>query len=159
MATRTPTSSTIAEEAAQATHSRNAGIQILAEMIKDIRVAMLTTVDVRGKLTSRPMANQNSKFDGRIWFFTKTDSSKIQNIETDQHVNVSYCDPESDRFVSISGFARRIDDRAKANELWAPILEEWFPDGVDDPELTLLAVDAESADIWDSPGNFMQLCF
>jgi len=40
----------------------------------------------------------------------------------------------------VAGTAEIIHDMAKKKELWNPIAKAWFPDGVDDPELTVLEV-------------------
>ena len=37
--------------------------------------------------------------------------------------------------------------------MWNPVVEAWFPDGPDDPDLVLLKVDAESAEYWKAPGG------
>jgi general stress protein 26 len=44
-----------------------------------------------------------------------------------------------------------VHDRAKAEELWSPVLKAWFPDGLDTSGLTLIKVHAESAEYWDAP--------
>ncbi len=51
----------------------NDDIQKLRELIKDIDIGMLTTVQPDGTLHSRPMSNQSSasNFDGTLWFFTE----------------------------------------------------------------------------------------
>jgi general stress protein 26 len=52
--------------------------------------------------------------------------------------------------VSVSGAAEARQDRAKAEELWNPLLKAWFPDGLDTPNLTLVKVHAESAEYWEA---------
>lgn len=133
-------------------------IEMLRGLIKGIRVAMLTTVD-DGHLRSRPMMTQDAdKFDGDIWFFTDHDSAKIGEIERDRQVNVAYSDPDSQRYVSLSGTASLLRDRARIRELWSPIAKGWYPDGPEDPRLALLRVRVEKAEYWDSPsGRMVQL--
>lgn len=41
-----------------------------------------------------------------------------------------------------------VDDRAKINALWFEGLRAWFPQGPDDPDLTLGEVEAEFATDW-----------
>lgn len=134
-------------------NSRAEEIKILAEKIKDIRVAMLTTADADGYLRSRPMATQELDRDGKLWFFTKDHSPKANSIEQDQEINVAYADDAKNLWVSVTGKASIVRDRAKIKELWKPILKAWFPDGEDDPELALICVDVESAQIWDAPSG------
>lgn len=128
-------------------------IEKLGELIKGIRVAMLTTVDEEGCLRSRPMANQDHEFDGTLWFFTDADSAKVHELERDQHVNLSYAKPDDSQYVSVSGKATLVRDRAKMQELWSPLHKAWFPKGLEDPQIALLRVDVEKAEYWDSPSS------
>jgi general stress protein 26 len=125
----------------------------LWELIKAIEVAMLTTQEVDGTLVSRPMATQQSEFDGHLWFFTEADSAKVDELAHHKMVNISYSQPDKNRFVSISGKAQTIHDKNKAKELWKPFMRAWFPKGVDDPRVALIRVDVQKAHYWDSPSS------
>ncbi|MBA2406018.1 MAG: pyridoxamine 5'-phosphate oxidase family protein [Bdellovibrionales bacterium] len=129
--------------------------QKLADIINDIKFAMLTTNDGQGKMHSRPMAtlayDHNNPFAGTLWFFTKKDSLKVHDIEEDKEVLLTYSQSTSQKFVVLSGLAAIEKDKFKMVTLWNPELLEWFPKGIDDPELALIKVEVESADIWDSP--------
>ena len=133
------------------THAES--VETLAKLIKGVRVAMLTTVEADGYLRSRPMATQETEFDGTLWFFTWIDTAKVHEIERDHHVNVSYANPSDQVYVSVSGTARVTRDPAKAKELWNPLHKAWFPKGLDDPNLGLLRVEIEKAEYWDSPSS------
>lgn len=135
--------------------SRAEAIKTLGDMIKDIRIAMMTTAEPDGTLRSRPMATQKQEFDGTLWFFTGASSAKVDEIQQDQHVNISYAAPDDNRYVSISGTAQFVRDQAKVHELWNPILKAWFPKGPDDPDIALLRVDVYQAEYWDSPSSAM----
>jgi general stress protein 26 len=125
----------------------------IAELIKDVRICMLTTAEGDGTLRSRPMATQELKggFDGVLWFFTEIDSRKVDEVERERHVNLAYSKPGDQVYVSISGNARVVRDRAKAAELWTPFLKAWFPKGLEDPQLALLRVEATEAEYWEAP--------
>ena len=128
--------------------------ETVKQLVKDARIAMLTTMTGDGRHVSRPMALQDVEFDGDLWFFTYTDSDLVSQVTANPQVNVSFSDPKQQAWVSISGTASRVDDRAKAEELWNPMLKAWFPDGLDTPNLTLVKVHAESAEArsgWDAP--------
>lgn len=133
----------------------NESIQKLGELIKDIKFAMLTTVDLDGTLHSRPMATQEMEFDGDLWFFSNRSTEKIRSIEKDQHVNVSFSSPEKNKYVSVSGRAELVDDRDKMAQLWDPMFRAWFPEGLEDPEMILIKVQVESAEYWDSPSKMI----
>lgn len=133
------------------THTED--IKKLGELIEGIEFAMLTTVEPDGSLHGRPMATQQVKFDGDLYFFTHASSPKAVEIEHESKVNVAYADPENQKYVSISGTARLSRDRKKMEELWTPELNVWFKDGLDDPDLALLKVTVEQAEYWDSPSS------
>jgi general stress protein 26 len=65
-------------------------------------------------------------------------------------VNVAFSDSKHNNWISVSGAAERVEDRAKAEELWSAPLKAWFPDGLDTPGLTLVKVHAETAEYWES---------
>jgi general stress protein 26 len=126
----------------------------LVEMIKDIQFTMLTTVNSEGRLHSRPMATlevDKNNFDGTLWFFTKRDSLKVQEINREKEVNLSYANPDSQRYISLTGLASVEKDVNKMRELWNPMLKSWFPDELNDPELALLKVEVDSAEYWEAP--------
>lgn len=130
-------------------------IKRLGKLIKGIGIAMLTTTQPDGTLRSRPMVAQETEFDGDLWFISSAASGKMQEISKDQHVNVSFVDPDDHRYISCSGTARIIRDPAKAKELFTRRHEKWFPSGPDDPQLVLLKVDVHQAEYWDEPGSTM----
>lgn len=135
----------------QADHNEN--IRKLGEMIKEIKFAMLTTAEPDGTLRSRPMATQATEFNGELWFFTAASAPKVDEIEQDHHVNLSYAAPDKNLYVSVSGKARMVRDKQKAEELWNPAYKAWFPKGLDDPDLALLKVSATQAEYWDSSSS------
>ena len=56
-------------------------ISKLVDKIKDIRIAMMTTVESDGTLHSRPMFTHEPQADGTLWFFTEQDSQKINEVQ------------------------------------------------------------------------------
>lgn len=130
-------------------------IQQLGELIKDARIAMFTTVSAQGRLVSRPLGTQEVAFDGDLWFATGRDSGKVEEIQADPRVCVAYANPSKNTYVSVSGAASIVTDRARIDDLWSPAMKIFFPDGKDDPNLVLIRVDAETAEYWDGPGTFL----
>lgn len=136
-------------------NDRNENLRKLGELIKDVRVAMLTTVAADGRVVSRPVATQDAEFDGDLWFATDIRSGKVREIEGNPHVNVAYAAPGDNTFVSVAGRASLVRDRAKIHELWSAPMKVYFPEGKDDPNLCLVRVEAESAEYWDGPGTLV----
>jgi general stress protein 26 len=122
------------------------------ELLRDIRIAMLTTEGPDRVLHSRPMATQEKTFDGVLWFLTREDSGKVFDIAQDAHVSVTYADGKH-TFVALCGRATVLRDRAKIEELWSPAYRAWFPQGKDDPEISVLRVEVDAAEYWEAPAN------
>lgn len=124
-------------------------IETLRELIKDIDIAMLTTATEEG-LVSRPMKTQEVEFDGDLWFFTKKETNKYDEILQDQDVNVAYAGKS---YVSVRGRAEIVDDLDKKRELWSKVYEKIMQTSYDDPNIVLIKVNVEAAEYWES-GNF-----
>lgn len=137
----------------------NDNLNQLWEKIKDVKIAMMTTCEKDGRLRSRPMYTQKTEMRDNIWFFTKDDTPKVDELQNNTQVNLSYADPDDSVYVSVSGRASVVRDKAKAAELWNPALKAWFPKGLDDPHLVLIKVEADMAEYWDSPSNRMVQLF
>lgn len=127
-------------------------IKELYELIEGIEIAMMTTRRADGRLVSRPMATQARADGADLWFVTDIETNKLDELETDPNVNISYLNHKSMEWVSVSGTARISQDRAKIHELWRPDWKAWFKkvDGdetsgtPDDPSIALIEIDAES---------------
>jgi general stress protein 26 len=134
---------------------RQEAVEKLGELIKGINVAMLTTVDEDGSLRSRPMVAQQTEFDGDLWFFTYASAAKVDEVQQEQQVNVSYASPDDQRYVSVSGRAQLVHDRYQMRQLWHPGYKTWFPGELETPDLALLKVTVDKAEYWDAPSGKM----
>lgn len=126
-------------------------LEKLNDLLKGFRFAMLTSRTPDGAFTAHPLTVQESEFDGDLWFIIGRNSSTVQNLAHDDRVGVSFS--SNGAWLSLAGTASVVDDTAKLRELWTPAVDAWFPDGPEDPEVTLLKVTASSGEYWDSPGG------
>src|SRR6185295_17487875 len=93
--------------------------QELWSRLEQVRPTMMTTLDLDGTtLRSRPMWTQGDGFDGSLWFFAGDDSALADELAQSPQVGLSYAAPDKDLYVSVSGRAELVHDRAKAEELW-----------------------------------------
>ncbi|MDQ0374995.1 pyridoxamine 5'-phosphate oxidase family protein [Cellulomonas humilata] len=132
-------------------------IATVAGLIKDAKIAMLTTVGADGSLVSRPMGVQDVDFDGDLWFFADADSHKVHEIEAGSPANAAFAD--STAWVSVSGPAEVVRDVAKNRELWGATAEAWFPDGPETPGLVLVVVHGQTAEYWHAKGGRLTTAF
>ncbi len=121
------------------------------EIAQDARFCMVTSTAPDGALHARPMTPQQVTDDLEAWFFISRSSEQAADISSQSRVNLSF-DGSSD-WLSVAGTGTLVDDRKLVEEMWNPVVEAWFPDGPGDPDVTLLRVDAESAEYWKAPGG------
>lgn len=126
-------------------------ISKVTDIINDSHIGMFTTINEDGALVSRPLAVQDVKDDGDMWFFTSANSSQVAHVRANPRVNVSF--GQRTEWVSVAGTAEIVTDRQKIHDMWNQVVEAWFPDGPDTPEVVLLHVDSDSAEYWTSPGG------
>ncbi|MEM8524860.1 MAG: pyridoxamine 5'-phosphate oxidase family protein [Bacteroidota bacterium] len=132
--------------------------QKVKELIEDIKVAMLVT-ERNGELRSRPMYTAKVEDDHSIYFFTSKDSGKTAEIHADHDVNLAYAHPGKQNYLSISGKAKLVDDQAKMEELWSPMMKAWYPEGLASEGITLLRVEPEQSEFWEANGNSLVQLF
>lgn len=138
---------------AAANHNTKDSREKLFALIKDIRFCMMVTQGADGHLFARPMAAQERDETDQLWFFTGADTPKVQEIINNPAVLLSYAAPDDNNYVSISGEAAIVKDKAKVDELWNEHLKAWFPQGKDDPNVTLICVTPMTGEYWDMPSS------
>lgn len=127
----------------------------LAEKMKDIDFAMLSTHADGGQIGARPMSNnQDVAYGGDSYYFTTEDALMVKDIERDPRVGLSFQGRtgslrQNRLFIAVEGHADLIRDRAEFEAHWNSDLQGWFREGPDTPGLVMIRVHAERAHIWD----------
>jgi general stress protein 26 len=125
----------------------------LGELIRDIRVALLTTVDRDDRLHTRPVQTLEVEADRTLWFFTDWGSPKVDELHHDVRVSLGYADPAKNTYVTVSGSGRLFRDIKKAKQLWSIEQRIYYPEGPEDERLAVLRVFIERAEYWIAPGR------
>jgi general stress protein 26 len=125
----------------------------LGELIRDIRVALLTTVDRGGRFHTRPVQTLQVEADEALWFFTDWSSPKVDELHHDVRVSLGYADPAKNVYVAVSGSGSLHRDIQKAKQLWSIEQRAYYPEGPEDERLALLRVLIERAEYWIAPGR------
>ena len=127
---------------------QNPDIKKVAKLMGNLDFCMMTTRSSDG-MRARPMSNNGEvEFDGDVWFFSGADTRKIEDIERDPQVHLGYSDTENFVFVSMTGAATIVRDKAKKSELWIKDLERWFEDGPESEDVVLIKVTPQIIAWW-----------
>jgi len=130
-------------------------IEDLAEKMRDIDFAILTTRTDNGAIAGRPMSNNREvAFDGDSWFFALESTRTVSDIRRDPQVGLSYQAKSGllglrPFFLTLEGEATLSQDKAAFAAHWNKDLDSWFEQGMDTPGLTLIRVAAKRVHYWD----------
>ena len=126
----------------------------LRALMKDIDIAMFTTMGENGFPVTRPLSTQDAEFDGRLlWFFVRRNSAKVREIERYPRVNVAYSSKDKNVYLSVAGIADIVDDRVKIEQFWNDAMKAFFPKGPMDTNLVLIRVAVKTVEYWSGPST------
>jgi general stress protein 26 len=128
------------------------------DIIEKAGAGMLTT-RFAGGLRARPLEPRPDREAGVIWFVTDVRGSKDDEIEADAQVCFVVIDHKDKAYLSITGRAEVRDDRAQAEKIWKKTDDVWWPDGPRDPNVRVVRLVPERAELWDGPSNTAVVAF
>jgi general stress protein 26 len=123
------------------------------ELMEKIGTCMLVTWDGE-RQRARPMAATTRPAEHAIYFLTDERREKTDQIEKFPIVTLTFADTGGQKYVSLTGHAEVLHDRAKIKELWSPFAKAWW-DSPEDPDIRVLRVSPDDAELWDSPGTLI----
>jgi general stress protein 26 len=125
----------------------------VADEMKGIDIAILSTRASEGGIACRPMSNNGDvEYDGTSFFFSYDQASCISDIECEPHVALGYSSSGligGSVYIAVEGLATLIRDRSAFEKHWTAELDVWFEDGIDTPGLVLIQVKAHRIKIWE----------
>lgn len=139
---------------------KNNDISKFIEMVKDARVCMMITSEKYGEnISGRPMGINKIDEDGKMWFFTKKSSHKVDEIKQSKKTSIAIANNDSNNYLMIHGISSLSEDKAKMKELWNPLTKAWFSDGLEDVDTILIKVVPKEVNYWDSSSGKMVVLF
>ena len=123
------------------------------ELMKKIQFALFTTWDGT-KQAQWPLTAYVDADLGIVEFLVSQRSNKYEHLSEFPAVTLGFADPGGPKYVVVNGHAVLRNDRARIAELWSPFAKAWW-DSADDPDIRLLTVAPEQAEIWDSPNKLI----
>ena len=101
----------------------------------------------------QPMTGFGEPEVGAIWFFTRTDTDFARAVAAGGPgggVMGMFCYQAKDQKVQacIHGALSIDQDRERIDRYWNPVVAAWYPDGKEDPKLTLIRFDADDGRVW-----------
>lgn len=97
----------------------------------------------------QPMTGFGEPETGTIWFFTRDDTDFARDVATGAQTGM-FCYQAKDEKLQacIPGRLAIDQDRERIDRFWNPVVAAWYPDGKDDPRLTLIRFDGDDGRVW-----------
>ena len=139
--------------------SKQAQMDTIQAMVKDIKYTMMTTRTHEDHLHSCPMNTTETSIGAKeIWFIGHSPSETVDNIGKNPQVNLAYVSQDDKKYLSINGTAELVDDKEKLDELWSAMYNAYFEKGKEDPKVQLIKVTPHGAEYW-ANGNTIASAF
>lgn len=104
---------------------------------------------------ARPMAAQFEEERGPIYFFSGKDHALVKHLDQGSRAIATFTSKGHDVFATVHGSLAMHNDRETIDRLWNPYVAAWYEGGKDDPNIQLLRLDADSAEIWLNSSNVL----
>ncbi len=138
--------------------SRQDHIDKIQEVIKDVKFAMMSTVNKKGDIHAWPMTTTETSIGAKeIWFIGDKTSDVVKDIQDNPKVGLTYATQDAKNYVSISGNAELSDDKDKLDELWSPMDSAFFDKGKEDEKVQLIKVVPHGAECWISGSSTVNM--
>lgn len=82
----------------------------------------------------------------RLWFFTRNDTDLVREIGAGG--KAMFVLQQKDFRACVGGRLSVRHDRARMDRYWNAVVAAWYPEGKDDPDLTLLCLECDDAHVW-----------
>jgi len=96
--------------------------------------------------------------DGRtLWFFTRTDTDLAHRIGEGHEAIFVF--QGKDLYACLAGELTLSHDEARIAKYWNAVVAAWYPQGKDDPRLTMMQLDCHDAELWISDAGPMKFAW
>jgi general stress protein 26 len=113
--------------------------------LSDERTAMLGIVSAEPQ-HFQPMTAFVERETNDVWFFTYKDTDLAEAVGTGAQAMLVF---QRDKiWACIGGRLTLEHDAERMNKYWGPVVAAWYPEGKDDPRLTMLRLNCEDAQVW-----------
>ncbi|MFL5773390.1 MAG: pyridoxamine 5'-phosphate oxidase family protein [Flavisolibacter sp.] len=129
------------------------------KLVTDIRTCMFITNSRGEHEHTRPMSTVEIDETGALWFFTDIRSIKVEEVSREHQVHLVYAHPGKESFLDVWGRATVHSEKQLIKDKWTPFVKAWFPNGIDDPNISLLRVQPDDVYYWNAEQGKMMSFF
>jgi len=130
-------------------HHTDADIRVrLFDALRKSDFGMLGLIDSDQQFP-QPMTTFLEEGEETLWFYTREDTDLARAVANGEAGGLYvFVDKKQEVFASIVGQLTLTRDTDRIRRFWNPVVAAWYPEGRDDPKLTLLRFDPSHAQVW-----------
>jgi general stress protein 26 len=106
----------------------------------------------------QPMTAFVERETNTLWFFTRKETDLAQAVASGIS-DAAFIFLDRKLQACIDGRITLSHDQARIDRYWNAHVAAWYPEGKDDPQLTLLRLDVTEAAVWISEGGLLKYAF
>ncbi len=123
------------------------------ELIEKSKIAMLGTNGEGGFPNIKAMLNLKYEGIGRFWFSTNTSSKRVQQLRQDNRACIYFVDENEFKGLMLVGVVEILQDIESRKMLWNEGFEIYYPQGVEDPDYSVLRFTARQGNFYHGLNN------
>jgi general stress protein 26 len=104
---------------------------------------------------TRPMTAMLDEDRRSMWFFTVKDNAMVHQLDQGHRAVASFTAKDHDLFATIHGTLLVESDPAMIDRLWNSHVAAWYEGGRNDPNIALLRLDPDQAEIWENASSLL----
>jgi general stress protein 26 len=104
---------------------------------------------------TRPMTALLDDSRRSMWFFTVRDNAMVRQLDDGHRAVATFTAKDHDLFATIHGTLLLESDPAMIDRLWNSHVAAWYEGGRNDPNIALLRLDPDGAEIWENANSLL----
>jgi general stress protein 26 len=104
---------------------------------------------------TRPMTAMLDESCRSMWFFTVKDNAMVHQLDQGHRAVATFTAKDHDLFATIHGTLLVESDPRMIDRLWNSHVAAWYEGGRNDPNIALLRLDPEQAEIWENANSLI----
>jgi len=122
-------------------------------LINHANIAMVGTIGEDGYPQIKAMIKCMNEGLRTVWFSTNTSSHRMAHFRRDPRICVYFVDFSEWRGLQLTGEVEILTDRESRLRLWHPGDEKYYPQGVMDPDYSVVRFTAKRANYYHALSN------
>lgn len=125
----------------------------LLELVANSRDALVGSVDANGYPNIKVMFRMENEGLKTFWFSTNTSSKRVAQFRANPKASIYFCSPSTGQGLMLVGTMEVTRDPEALRRLWRDGFERYYPQGVDDPDYSVLRFTATKGNYYHALSN------